>query len=73
MGAAASAGAVLLQFVVSIIIAGVLLVYARSGTSAVPALVLLTIEAVSVPSSARPIATMIIVNTSHAGPRTSML
>jgi predicted PurR-regulated permease PerM len=35
LGAAASVGAVLLQFVVSIIIAGVLLVYARSGTEAV--------------------------------------
>jgi len=33
--AAAGAGAVLLQFIVSILIAGVLLVYARSGTNAV--------------------------------------
>ena len=35
LGAAAGAGAVLLQFIVSIIIAGVLLVYAKSGTDAV--------------------------------------
>jgi predicted PurR-regulated permease PerM len=35
LGAAAGAGAVLLQFIVSIIIAGALLVYAKSGTDAV--------------------------------------